>query len=85
MGPMSVREDCRHYLGRTTASGEVVQRCRVGVNEESPFACPEECLFFEGRSVSDAGWTQGSTTPMTNTADGLAGLPRTSKRRRKRH
>lgn len=53
---MAVREDCRHYSSRTTASGDVFQRCRLGVNEDMPFACPEGCLFFESRSVSDTGW-----------------------------
>ena len=52
---MAVREDCRHYSTRTTADG-VVQRCRVGANEDMPFACPENCLFFESRSITDAGW-----------------------------
>ena len=53
---MAVREDCRHYSTRTVASGEVVQRCRVDANEKAPFACPENCLFFEPRSITDAGW-----------------------------
>lgn len=52
---MGVRADCRHYSKRTTAGG-VVQRCRLGVNAEAPFACPEDCLFFEARSITDAGW-----------------------------
>jgi hypothetical protein len=56
---MGVREDCRHYSSRTLASGEVMQRCRLGANEETPFACPEGCLFFEPRSVSDTGWQIG--------------------------
>jgi hypothetical protein len=56
---MGVREDCRHYSSRTTPSGEVMQRCRLGVNEEMPFACPDGCLFFEPRSVSDTGWQLG--------------------------
>lgn len=53
---MAVREDCRHYSTRTTSSGEVVQRCRVGMAEAAPFACPEDCLFVEPRSITDAGW-----------------------------
>ena len=53
---MGVRDDCRHYSSRTTGTGDVLQRCRLGVNEEMPFACPADCLFFEPRSVSDAGW-----------------------------
>jgi hypothetical protein len=56
MGRPLVREDCRHYSTRTVGSGEVVQRCRVGANETAPFACPEHCLFFEARSITDAGW-----------------------------
>jgi hypothetical protein len=55
---MGVREDCRHYSTRSTAGGEVVQRCRLGVNDDAPFACPEGCLFFEPRSLTDAGWTR---------------------------
>jgi hypothetical protein len=53
---MAVREDCRHYSTRTIATGEVVQRCRVGMADQAPFACPEDCLFVEPRSITDAGW-----------------------------
>ena len=53
---MGVRQDCRHYSTRTTASGDRIQRCRVDANEKAPFACPEHCLFFEPRSITDAGW-----------------------------
>ena len=53
---MAVRQDCRHYSTRTTAGGDQVQRCRVDANDKAPFACPEHCLFFEGRSITDAGW-----------------------------
>jgi hypothetical protein len=53
---MAVREDCRHYAKRTTATGEKLEQCRLSVNEEDPFACPEGCLFFEPRSISSAGW-----------------------------
>jgi hypothetical protein len=51
-----VRDDCRHYSTRSTATGDVVQRCRVAANTDAPFACPEWCLFFEPRSITDAGW-----------------------------
>ena len=54
--PPSVQEDCRHYSSRSTAAGDVLQRCRLSVNEDMPFACPEGCLFFEARKISDAGW-----------------------------
>ncbi|HEV8298992.1 MAG TPA: hypothetical protein VGQ20_16915 [Acidimicrobiales bacterium] len=53
---MSVRQDCRHYSTRTTSTEEVVQRCRLAANLDAPFACPEHCLFFEPRSITDAGW-----------------------------
>lgn len=53
---MAVRTDCRHYSTRSMPSGDVVQRCRVDAAEDMPFACPEGCLFFESRSITDAGW-----------------------------
>lgn len=53
---VAVREDCRHYSTRTTSTAEVVQRCRVDMAEHAPFGCPEHCLFFESRSITDAGW-----------------------------
>jgi hypothetical protein len=53
---MAVREDCRHYSTRTVSSGEVVQRCRVDANDKAPFACPDHCIFFEPRSITDTGW-----------------------------
>ena len=81
---MAVREDCRHYLRRTTAAGDAIERCRLSVNEENPFACPEGCVFFEERAVSGAGWAQPSAQPMSNTADGLSNLPPPQKRRRRR-
>jgi len=51
-----VREDCRHYLGRSTTGNERIDRCRLDVNLVDPFRCPEGCLFWEARKVSDAGW-----------------------------
>ncbi|MBW8825522.1 MAG: hypothetical protein JF603_04095 [Acidobacteria bacterium] len=53
---MGIRRDCRHYSTRSTGGGDVVQRCRVGSNADMPFACPDHCLFFETRSIADAGW-----------------------------
>jgi hypothetical protein len=57
---MGVRDDCRHYVRRSTAGGEAIERCRLDANEANPFACPDGCLFFEPRKVSDAGWQQES-------------------------
>jgi len=53
---MAVREDCRHYSSRSMPGGELVQRCRLSVNQTAPFACPEDCLFVEPRPITDAGW-----------------------------
>jgi hypothetical protein len=41
---------------QTTASGEKVERCKLGANQQLPFACPDGCVFFEARKVSSAGW-----------------------------
>ena len=57
---MSVRTDCRHYSTRTVGPDEVIQRCRVGAAELTPFACPEDCLFFEDRPITPFGWNPGS-------------------------
>jgi hypothetical protein len=53
---MAVQESCRHYSSRTTPAGDVLQRCRLDANEQMPFACPEGCLFFEPRKISETGW-----------------------------
>jgi hypothetical protein len=81
---MGVKDDCRHYLHRSTPTGEAMQRCRLSVNDEHPFACPDGCLFFEVRLVSGAGWTQSSGEPMSNTAHALNALPPEPKKRRGR-
>lgn len=39
-------------------SGETVQRCRLSVNADTPFDCPDDCVFFEPRNISDTGWKQ---------------------------
>ena len=79
---MAVKEDCRHYLFRSTPRGDGLQRCRLSVNEENPFDCPDSCLFFEPRPMMEAGWTTAPAAPMSNTADGLVALPPETKRRR---
>jgi hypothetical protein len=55
---MAVRTDCRHYSTRTVGTGEVIQRCRLGAAELTPFACPQGCLFFEDRPIG-FGWATG--------------------------
>ena len=54
---MAVREDCRHYSTRSVGVADKVERCRLGANDEAPFACPDDCLFFEPRLGMRAGWT----------------------------
>lgn len=56
---MGIRADCRHYSRRTIGADEVVQRCRLGAAVDTPFECPEDCVFFEQRPVIDGGWTFG--------------------------
>ncbi len=80
---MAVRDDCRHYIRRSTPTGEAVERCRLNANENNPFACPEGCMFFEPRNVSSAGWTQAPTEPMSNTGHGLIDLPEVPKKGRR--
>jgi hypothetical protein len=81
---MGVRADCRHYVHRSTPVGEALQRCRLAVNQEQPFACPDGCLFFEERIVAGPGWTQPPSEPMSNTAEGLNTLSAQPKKRRGR-
>ena len=52
---MAVRTDCRHYSSRTTPAGQV-QRCRLDMAQAVPFDCPDNCVFFEPRSLSGTGW-----------------------------
>jgi hypothetical protein len=56
---MVVHDDCRHYTVRTLGGGDKLERCKLGMNEDAPFACPEHCVFFEPRSGMSAGWTLG--------------------------
>jgi hypothetical protein len=51
-----VNEDCRHYVMQTTASGDKIERCKMGANDPLPFGCPGGCVFYEPRRVSSAGW-----------------------------
>jgi hypothetical protein len=53
---MGVREDCRHYVRRSTSGGDRIEQCKLSVNTVDPFACPEGCIFFEARTVSNQGW-----------------------------
>ncbi len=81
---MGVYQECRHYIHRSTSSGEVMQRCRLSVNSEDPFGCPTDCLFKEDRALSGAGWTQAPAERMSNTADGLDAMPPQKQKRPRR-
>jgi hypothetical protein len=56
MVAVAVNEDCRHYVMQSTRGGDKLERCKLGANESLPFACPDGCVFFEARRVSQAGW-----------------------------
>ncbi|MGD0742955.1 MAG: hypothetical protein ABSA31_06675 [Acidimicrobiales bacterium] len=63
---MAVREDCRHYVMQTVRGSERTEVCKLGVNDQFPFACPDGCVFFEKRTTSSAGWSvsrEGRETP----------------------
>ncbi len=60
---MGVNADCRHYVMQTTATGDKLERCRLGANTELPFGCPDGCVFYEPRKVSGAGWVVGDADP----------------------
>jgi len=60
MAGMGIRDDCRHYSSRSLPTGDTAQRCRLDVAQMMPFGCPDDCLFFESRGISDAGWQRPS-------------------------
>lgn len=33
-----------------------MERCRLDMAQAVPFDCPENCIFFEKRGTSQAGW-----------------------------
>jgi len=53
---MSARVDCRHYSSRSMPTGDRIERCRLDVAQSMPFDCPDDCLFYEQRPISDTGW-----------------------------
>jgi hypothetical protein len=57
---VSVKADCRHYSRRSLPTGDAVERCRLDMAEQGPFACPDDCPFFEPRPISDTGWHRPS-------------------------
>jgi len=53
---MAINSDCRHYVRREASAGDVVERCKLDANEDLPFSCPDGCLFYEPRGISQTGW-----------------------------
>ncbi len=57
---MGAREDCRHYVRRSTAGGDAIEQCKLAVSLTDPFGCPDDCLFHEARRISDVGFQRSS-------------------------
>jgi hypothetical protein len=54
---VSVRDTCKHYLLQSVSVSDKLERCKLKANRDLPFACPEDCLFFEARAgISKVGW-----------------------------
>ena len=45
----------QRYAERSIAFSLVVMPQPI-MNDQAPFACPVDCLFFEPRQISSAGW-----------------------------
>ena len=58
-----ILEECKYLIVRTMVNGERTLKCKLGVNQEMPFACPEGCVFFEKKNISNAGWQVGLRKP----------------------
>jgi hypothetical protein len=42
---------------------EAMKDGKIDAAEKAPFACPDDCLFFEPRSITDAGWSRAPEEP----------------------
>jgi hypothetical protein len=58
---MPMREDCRHFAGRTY-DGETARFCVLDLAPEAPWRCPEDCPHYV-RTVIDATFVEGSLAP----------------------
>lgn len=58
-----MRRDCRHYYRRTAHGVEAVEGCSLGAAPDAPNDCPANCLYFEKRLLSTAGFVYGSLAP----------------------
>ncbi|MFN8105431.1 MAG: hypothetical protein U0U69_13310 [Acidimicrobiia bacterium] len=67
-----MRRDCRHYYRRTAHGVEAVEGCSLDAAPDAPTACPPNCLYFEKRLLSTAGFVYGSLAPEVPDADEVA-------------
>ncbi|MBX7159313.1 MAG: hypothetical protein K1X95_03400 [Acidimicrobiia bacterium] len=67
-----MRRDCRHYYRRTAHGVEAVEGCSLGAAPDAPNDCPANCIYFEKRLLSTAGFVYGSLAPEVRDADEVA-------------
>jgi hypothetical protein len=48
---------------QTASNGDRIEKCRLGANEQLPFACPEGCVLYEKSKLSQVGWHMPDKTP----------------------
>lgn len=66
-----MRRDCRHYFRRTAHGIEAVEGCSLNAAPDAPNSCPANCLYFEKRLLSTAGFVYGSLAPEVPDVDEL--------------
>lgn len=59
MGPVTMREDCRHFQSRTYDTGEVARFCVLNLAPEAPWRCPDDCSSYRS-DVIDGTFVVGS-------------------------
>lgn len=64
-----MRRDCRHYHRRTVRDGETVEACALDAAPDAPVSCPEDCPWFERRTLDTVGFTYGSLGPDVDTGE----------------
>lgn len=59
MGPVAMRENCRHFQSRTYDTGEVARFCVLNLAPEAPWRCPDDCARYQP-DIIDASFVVGS-------------------------
>jgi hypothetical protein len=59
MGPVTMREDCRHFQSRTYDTGEVARFCVLNLAPEAPWRCPTDCAKYQP-DIIDGSFVVGS-------------------------